>query len=93
MGQEYDTPPEITSMREPVYPANAIENHIGGVVWVRVRVLEEGRVAPVIEVESGPAELQQSAVDAVRTALFLPAMLQGRPIAVWASIPVQYDLP
>jgi TonB family protein len=91
-GEVVDAPPELTSVRPPRYPEGALDDGISGTVWVRVRVLEEGRISEVVHVESGPAELHQSAIDAIRTALFLPAMLSGRPVAVWASIPIEYSL-
>lgn len=92
-GQTYDTPPEITSVRDPYYPQNAVDAGIQGVVHVRVRILEEGRISGVVEVESGPEALHASAADAVRSALFLPALAEGRPVAVWASLAVEYTLP
>lgn len=75
----------------PTYPKEAKEKHIQGKVLLDVTISKEGHVTSV-EVVSGPAELVQSAVDAVKQWEYRPTLLNGEPVEVTSNVWVNYTL-
>jgi TonB family protein len=75
----------------PVYPKEAKEKHIQGKVVLDVTISKEGHVTSV-EVVSGPAELVQSAVDAVKQWEYRSTLLNGQPVEVKSNVWVNYTL-
>jgi protein TonB len=73
--------PEQISMKTPEYPAAAKTAGIEGVVIVKYVIAEDGSVRDVKALK-GPAELQQSCVDAVKQWRFRPILIDGSPVAV-----------
>ena len=64
---------------EPIYPPIAKAAHITGQVSVELTVNPAGDVAKV-KVKSGPAMLQQAAIDAAKQWKYRPLLLNGQPI-------------
>jgi len=59
--------------------------------YVMVHVREDGRVGEVrIERTSGDPAVDAAAVRVLRDALFLPGMVEGIPMAVWAAFPLTF---
>jgi periplasmic protein TonB len=56
---------------DPVYPAEALKNHVSGTVVLHATISTEGRVE-ALRVISGPTSLQQAALDAVRQWTYRP---------------------
>ena len=75
----------------PVYPKAAKDAHIQGQVMLDVTISKEGHVTSV-EPVSGPAELIQSAVDAVKQWEYRPTLLNGNPVEVKSDVLVNYTL-
>ena len=85
--------PEVIRKTEPIYPAIAAHKRVTGTVIVQAFVLTNGRVGDTRVVQSVP-ELDRAAVACVRRWRFKPAVGDhGRPIAVWVSAPVTFELP
>ena len=75
------------------YPESARRAGVQGVTTLRVRVLENGRVAEVIVDQSaGFRDLDVAAIDAVKKWLFEPARQGKSPVAVWVLLPVKFEL-
>jgi len=88
----YEKPPEAIKQMPAKYPPAAKKDNVEGTVWLKTLVDEEGRVAKV-EIQKSEAEvLNQAAVDAVKQWLFKPAIMKGKPVAVWVSIPFRFRL-
>jgi len=83
--------PELVWMRKPAYPDLAREAGIEGTVLVRVLVGADGTTQQVQLLQS-VLGLDETAVEAAKTAVFKPALQQGRPVAVWVVIPIEFDL-
>ncbi|MDM7916062.1 MAG: energy transducer TonB [Candidatus Eisenbacteria bacterium] len=83
--------PVLISLSAPVYPDIARSAGIEGLVLVRALVAEDGQVHEAIVVE-GSEMLEDAAVDAVRRAVFRPALQQHRPVAVWVEVPLRFTL-
>lgn len=76
---------------QPVYPPEAKMARIQGHVILEAVVGPSGHVEN-LKVVSGPSELQQSAIDAVRQWVYKPFLLNGNPIEVKTTITVMYTL-
>ncbi len=74
---------------DPVYPAEAIENHVSGTVVLHATISPEGSVE-ALRVISGPASLQQAALDAVRRWTHRPYLLNNIPVEVETTINVVF---
>lgn len=75
----------------PVYPPEAKKARIQGTVLIDVVISKEGSVLSP-EVTSGPKELRDSALEAVRQWKYKPFLLNGEPIEVKTTIHVVYTL-
>jgi TonB family protein len=75
----------------PIYPPAAKKAKIQGTVVLSVIIGDDGNVKN-IQVVSGPNELQQSSIDAVRQWTYKPYLLNGDPIEVKTTINIIYSL-
>lgn len=75
----------------PVYPPEAKAAKIQGKVVLNAVIGKDGHVEN-LKVVSGPKELQQSALDAVRQWVYKPYLLNGSPVEVMTDINVIYTL-
>jgi bla regulator protein blaR1 len=75
----------------PVYPADAKKARIQGTVVLQAVVGKDGNVEN-LRVLSGPSQLQQSALDAVRQWTYKPFLLNGDPIEVKTTVNVNFSL-
>jgi periplasmic protein TonB len=81
----------LISSVKPVYPPEAKADRIQGTVKLEIGIDKEGHVSQ-ITVTSGPPELIQSAVDAVRQWVYKPTLLNGEPVVVLTTVDVNYTL-
>jgi TonB family protein len=75
----------------PVYPPAAKKAKIQGTVVLSVVIGDDGNVKN-IQVVSGPNELQQSSIDAVRQWTYKPYLLNGNPVEVNTTVNIVYSL-
>lgn len=76
---------------QPTYPPAARMNHIEGSVVLRAVIGKNGEIQD-LKVVSGPPELVQSAMGAVRQWRYKPYYLKGEPVEVDTQITVNYVL-
>jgi TonB family protein len=76
---------------QPTYPPDARTTHVQGMVVLRVVIGKDGRIQD-LSVLSGPPELRQSAMGAVRQWRYKPYSLMGEPVEVDTQITVNYQL-
>ncbi len=89
----YDTPPKPLSPIRPTYPTTAREAKIEGTVIVQCFINEQGKVEDVKVLRGIPGSgIDEASVEAIKKARFSPAMLNGKPVGVWISIPVHFRL-
>jgi protein TonB len=84
-------PPSKVGHVNPVYPAEARDARVQGVVIMTALVDAEGRVADVRVLRSIPM-LDQAALDAVRQWQFTPTLLNGNPVPVAMTVTVSFTL-
>ena len=75
----------------PIYPPIAKATGISGTVILDAIISESGSVEKV-RVISGPAMLQQSALDAVRTWQYKPYVINNEPVEVETTVHLTYSL-
>jgi peptidyl-prolyl cis-trans isomerase A (cyclophilin A) len=72
-------------------PAAPADVHVSGTVVLNAIIDEKGSVES-LHVISGPAALQQTALDAVKTWRYKPYLLNGEPVAVKTQINIIFTL-
>jgi TonB family protein len=73
----------------PVYPPDAKAVRATGAVKIRVLVSEEGKVIKA-EVVEGPDRFRESALAAVRSWVFMPTELAGKPVKVEGILTLKF---
>lgn len=81
----------LLEKQPPVYPPEAKQAHIQGLVRLNVTIGRDGRVQN-IELESGHPLLAEAAIDAVRQWVYRPTLLNGEPIEVLSQVDVNFTL-
>jgi TonB family protein len=85
--------PEMVYEQTPVYPKEAEDEGVQGVVWVKALVDTDGTVAKVtIGKSSGHKCLDKAALEAAHKCKYRPALAQGKPTATWISYKVDFTL-
>jgi protein TonB len=75
----------------PVYPPIAKAARVSGTVVLQATISKSGTIEN-LRVISGPAMLQQSALDAVRTWRYRPYLLNAEPVEVETTVNVVFTL-
>lgn len=75
----------------PKYPAEAKAARVQGQVNMTATIGKDGAIRN-LELLSGPTELVQSAMDAVKQWVYRPTLLNGDPVEVITTITVNYTL-
>lgn len=89
---EYDEPPRMVRPPQPIYPEEARRNGDEGVVHVRVGIGTDGMPCGAQIVSSPAASLDLASLQAVLTAVWIPARCRHRPVAVEVDVPIRYSL-
>ena len=76
---------------QPMYPPIAKAARVQGTVVLQAKISKTGSIED-LHVVSGPAMLQQSALDAVRTWRYRPYLLNNEPVEVETTINVIFSL-
>lgn len=85
-------PPVLKRRVEPRYTTDALRRKLEGEVVLDVIILSDGSVGPVRVTRGLDAELDRSAIDAVRQWRFAPGKFRGAPVDVVAEIVVAFKL-
>lgn len=81
----------IVDKKIPSYPAIAKATHIQGTVVLAAVISKQGTIEN-LRVVSGPAMLQQAALDAVGHWRYRPYMLNGEPVEIETTVNVVFSL-
>jgi TonB family protein len=74
---------------DPLYPPDAKDAHVLGTVVLQVTISKEGAIQNPTAI-SGPALLQQAAVDAVKSWRYKPYVLNGEAVEVETTVSVAF---
>ena len=76
-----------------IYPQIALEQELQGKVILRFQVKADGSVGDIVIQKSLSRECDQAAKDVVRKLKrFTPAKQQGRPVPVWFTLPISFQI-
>ncbi|MCD4828566.1 MAG: TonB family protein [Candidatus Cloacimonetes bacterium] len=84
---------EFPMVFEEYYPPNPTNRPIFGQVELDVEILIDGSIGAVEiarSYDSSPGGLDQLGLEGVRRWRFGPAMLDGKPVACWIVVPINY---
>ncbi len=84
-------PPRKTKDVAPVYPQDAMQAHVEGVIIIEAIIDTEGKVGDAKVLRSIPI-LDQAALDAVRKWEYEPTVLNGQPVPVIMTVTVSFSL-
>jgi TonB family protein len=90
VGNGLKTPTKIKDVR-PVYPLEALDAKVQGVVIIEATIDREGRVSDAKILRSIPL-LDEAALTAVRQWEFVPTMLNGAPVPVIMTVTVNFTV-
>jgi protein TonB len=75
----------------PIYPPIAKAARVQGTVVLQAQISKQGTIEN-LHVISGPAMLQQAALDAVKTWRYKPYLLNGEPVEVETTVNVIFTV-
>ena len=75
----------------PMYPPIAKAARVSGTVVIQAMISKQGTIED-LHVVSGPAMLQQAALDAVKTWRYRPYLLNNEPVEVETTVNVIFTL-
>ena len=84
-------PPERTSFVEPAYPEDLKRAQIEGKVALQIVVGRSGAVEDAMVIRSNPP-FDEEAVKAVRQWKYRPALQEGKPVKVYLTVVVEFNL-
>lgn len=80
LGPDFDTPPQLLSRIEPLYPDLLRQGNISGFVELEWEIGVNGRASDVNVLSSSRSEFELPAMEAVKRWRFRPAQKDGRPV-------------
>jgi protein TonB len=85
--------PQVVVRTPPVYPTDAVNDHLEGEVRLQINVDAQGSVGEIrIVKSSGSGSLDRAAVDAAMTWHYKAALRDGQPVAGTIEVPVDFRL-
>jgi TonB family protein len=75
---------------DPIYPAEALKHNVTGRVTLRAVIGKDGHVS-TLQIISGPAQLHQAALNAVRQWTYQPYQLNNQPVEVETTIDIAFS--
>jgi periplasmic protein TonB len=88
----FEKPPEPVFKAFPEYPDVAKRTGLEGTVIVQVLLNKEGKVKRALVAKTNNEIFSEAAVEAAQKWVFTPALMQGKPVIVWISIPFRFRL-
>lgn len=84
--------PVSGSTPAPVYPDLARKAGVQGTVWIKLWVDEKGNPRKADILKSDEEIFNQVSIDAAMKWKFEPAIMKGKPVSVWVTIPFKFKL-
>jgi TonB family protein len=87
---DVDKQPVVLVQKDPAYPELALRAGLEGKVWVKIWVDKSGLPREVLVIKSDAEIFNFPALEAARHFKFTPALIKGRPVDVWVSVPFRF---
>jgi TonB family protein len=85
-------PCHLTYRVEPEYPLEAQQQHVEGPVKIHLTIGADGSVQSA-RLIGGPPALTSAAMDAAKYWRYMPALLNGEPVATEQDVEIDFRLP
>jgi periplasmic protein TonB len=82
----------IVKRIQPIYPAQARQMHLEGVVELQANISQSGSISGIKQLSGSPI-LGRAAIDAVRQWKYKPYYLNSQPVEIQTQITVNFKLP
>jgi len=90
---DVDKSPQIVRKENPAYPLSARRRNLTGKVTVKFLVDSNGKVRKPQILDAQPKGIfEQSVLDSISKWHFKPGIYQGREVATWVVLPIQFRL-
>jgi TonB family protein len=89
---EVEEQPQPVNTPAPVYPDAARKDGLEGTVWVKLWVDANGTTRKASILKSDAEIFNQPTIDAAMKWKFTPAVMKGKPVAVWVSVPFKFKM-
>jgi TonB family protein len=86
------TLPVLVTKVEPVYPEQARRKGLEGNVTLEAAILKDGTVGNVTVLAASNPMFRDAVLEAVRQWTYTPAVMDGKPVAVYLTIRVGFRL-
>jgi TonB family protein len=84
---------QVTRALRYHYPSELHNRGVGGTAAVRLRIQPDGTVRDrLVTGSSGICEIDMAALEVARIMRFSPALRDGAPAAVWADMPIAFEV-
>ena len=83
---------EHRSDEDPIYPEEARQARVQGVVILQTIINALGKVTDIKVLKGLPSGLTEAAVEAVSQWEFRPATLEGKPVAVYYMVTISFSV-
>ena len=84
--------PVVIQRVDPVYPAEARNDRIEGIVILEATIDRTGHVRNAVVLKPLPDGLSEAALDALKQWTFAPGTLDGKPVDVLFNVTVAFRL-
>lgn len=84
--------PEMVTRVVPDYPDLAQRGCLEGTVWVKMLVAKDGKIKKVLIAKSDSEIFEEPAKEAAMKWVFTPGIMNGKPVAVWVTVPFRFRL-
>ncbi len=86
--------PQVINKVAPAYPELARKAQVEGTVYLDLLVDKEGKVRDIkiLKPSGSNVGFEEAAIEAVKKWSFSPAIQNGKPIAVWMTLPVKFQV-
>jgi TonB family protein len=88
----FEKPPEPVFKAFPEYPDVAKRTGLEGTVIVQVLLNKEGKVKKALVAKTNNEIFSEASLEAAQKWVFTPALMQGKPVTVWITIPFRFRL-
>lgn len=89
---KFDAEPQLVKQVQPDYPEEAMKQSLEGLVWLQMLVGEDGTVVETKVQKSDAEVFNKAAIKAGSQWVFKAAMLNGKPVASWITVPFRFKL-
>ena len=86
--------PKVINKVQPIYPELARRANVEGTVFLDILVDKEGKVrkVEVLKASGTNVGFEEAAKEAVKQWVFSPAIQNDKPVAVWMTLPVKFEV-